>query len=120
MIELVPALPRNCLGFIAKGEVTKSDYKDVVDPAIEQALQSTEKLSILYVLGDDVSSVDLSAMIEDAKTAHAYYDRIDKLALVTDKPQMKTAMKAMSHFMDKDVRVFSTKEEAVASEWLTH
>ena len=39
MIELIPDLPENVLGFSAKGEVTVEDYETVLIPAVEARIK---------------------------------------------------------------------------------
>lgn len=51
MIELIPNLPTNVIGFIASGQITASDYETVIIPAIESALKSHGTVRILYQLG---------------------------------------------------------------------
>lgn len=40
MIELLPDLPNKVVGIIASGQVTASDYEDVVIPAIESTIET--------------------------------------------------------------------------------
>lgn len=40
MIDRIPGLPNNVVGFTASGDVTRADYEDRLDPAIEKALET--------------------------------------------------------------------------------
>ena len=44
MIEIIEGFPDNVVGILAKGEVTRKDYLEVVIPAIDKALKRNAKL----------------------------------------------------------------------------
>ena len=46
MIEIIEDLPDNVVGILAKGEVTRKDYLDVLIPAIDAALKRNAKLRL--------------------------------------------------------------------------
>jgi hypothetical protein len=53
MIEPVPGLPENVLGFKAAGTVTAKDYETVIIPAVEKMFAERDKVRFLYYLGDE-------------------------------------------------------------------
>jgi hypothetical protein len=46
MIEIVEGFPENVVGILAKGQVTRKDYLEVVIPAIDKALKRNTKLRL--------------------------------------------------------------------------
>ena len=42
MIEKIPHLPDNVLGFTAKGTVTVNDYESIIIPAVEELFSCVE------------------------------------------------------------------------------
>lgn len=50
MIERIPNLPNNVLGFTAKGKVTSEDYVKVLIPAVEKMLKEKKKYASSIIL----------------------------------------------------------------------
>jgi len=119
MIELIPSLPDNVIGFVAKGEVTKKDYVEVLEPAVEQTLKAHDKLRILYVLGKDFTGFSGGAMWEDGKVGMGHISRWEKIAVVSDEAWIRHAVNALGYMLPGKVRTFTVAEEADASEWIT-
>jgi hypothetical protein len=84
MLERIPDLPDTVLGFKASGELTSDDYRDVLVPAVEAALQGQEKLRLLYVLGDEVTGFSAGAAWQDTKVGMGHITKWEKIAVVTD------------------------------------
>ena len=57
MIETIPDLPDNVLGFAAKGTITANDYESIVIPAVEAMFSRLGKVRFLYHLGEAFSSI---------------------------------------------------------------
>lgn len=53
MIQLLDSLPDKVIGLVAHGDVRAADYRSVVAPAVDRALEHRDRLRLLYVLGDD-------------------------------------------------------------------
>ncbi len=61
MIEMVEGFPDNVVGILAKGEVTRKDYLEVVIPAVEKGLRRNAKVRLYYELGSEFTGIDLGA-----------------------------------------------------------
>lgn len=61
MLERISDLPDSVVGIRALGEVTGDDYRNVLTPAVEDALEGGHKVRLLYVLGEDVKGLGLTA-----------------------------------------------------------
>ena len=98
MIERIDDLPAGVIGLRASGKLSKEDYTDDLEPAIEEGV-ATGKLRLLFEL-DDFDGLGEGAWVEDAKTgARAYLkDRHvwHRFALVTDTEWVAKATKGFA------------------------
>jgi hypothetical protein len=119
MIELIPSLPDNVIGFVAKGEVTREDYVDVLEPAIQSALLAHDKIRLLYVLGADFTGYSGGAMWEDGELGTEYLKSWERIAVVSDTPWVRHTVGVFGHLMPGRIKVFTVAEEAEAAAWVT-
>jgi SpoIIAA-like len=119
MIELIPALPDNVIGIVAKGEVTREDYTDRIVPAIERALAEHDKIRLLYVLGAEFTGFSGGAMWEDGKLGLGHLGRWERIAFVAREAWVRHAVNAFGYLIPGEVKVFDLADEADASAWVT-
>jgi len=119
MIDLIPGLPDNVVGFVGKGEVTSDDYSDTLIPAVEAALADNDKIRLLYVLGKDFTGFSGGAMFEDGKVGMAHLGHWEKMAVVADEKWIRTAVEVFGYLIPGRVKTFTVDHEADASEWVT-
>lgn len=118
MIEAIQGLGEGVLGFEAKGEVTAADYEQVLVPAVDAALEGNDKLSLLYVLGDEFSGYDAGAMWQDTKLGATHLTSWERIALVTDHETYGHMARAFGFLIPAHVRVFATAELDDAKAWV--
>jgi hypothetical protein len=118
MIELLPNLPSEVVGFIASGRVTANDYESVVFPAIESKLEAHGKVRILYQIGPKFSGFTAGAMWDDAKVGLAHLRAWEKIAIVTDVDWIRGAVGIFSFLVPCPVKMFSNSEFAEAKDWI--
>lgn len=118
MIEIIPDLPDNVLGFTAKGEVTAEDYESVLIPAVETKLKQHDKIRLLYHIGPDFTGFSAHAMWDDAKVGLHHMTAWEKIALVTDVKWMRGSVKIFGFAMHGHLKVFSNNQLSEAKEWL--
>jgi hypothetical protein len=94
MIERIEAMPAGTIGLRASGKLTKDDYVNVLEPALEEGVGSGE-LRLLFVL-TDFDGLEAAAISEDMKTGlrawvrdHSAWKRF---AVVTDVDWVARAM----------------------------
>jgi len=94
MIERIEAMPAGTIGLRASGKLTKDDYVNVLEPALEEGVGSGE-LRLLFVL-TDFGGLEAAAISEDMKTGlrawvrdHSAWKRF---AVVTDVDWVARAM----------------------------
>jgi hypothetical protein len=118
MLELLTDLPDHVVGVRAVGEVEDDDYEDVLVPAIEDRLSRHDKISLLYVLGDEFTGYDGGAMWEDTKLGLKTFNSYDRMAIVTDAAWVRRSVKAFGWLIPGEVRVFHVDNLAEARTWI--
>jgi len=100
MIEKIPDLPNNILGFTAKGTITANDYESVIIPAVEELFSIEGKVRFLYQLGKDFKGFEAAAIVSDIEWIRA-------------------AIKIFGLVIPGHVRVFHNNELAEAIRWIS-
>ncbi len=119
MIERIPGLPENVLGFAASGRVTADDYESVLIPAVESVLAHREKVRFLYHIGKGCSGFEAGAMWDDAKVGLRHLASWERVAVVTDIEWIRAAVKVFGILMPGHVRVFHNSELDQAMRWVS-
>ena len=119
MIEQIPDLPDNTLGFTATGRVTANDYESIIIPAVNEHFSRQRKVRFLYHLGEAFTGFEAAAMWDDAKLGLAHLAGWERLALVTDVEWIRAALKVFALAIPGHVRVFHNRELGDAKRWIT-
>jgi SpoIIAA-like len=118
MVEQIPDLPDNVLGFTAKGTVTAKDYESVIIPAVEALFSRKKKVRFLYHLGADFSGFEAAAVWDDTKLGLKHLGGWEKMAVVSDVEWIRAAVKIFGIAIPGRVRVFHDGELAEATRWI--
>lgn len=118
MVERIPDLPDNVLGFTAKGTVTAHDYESIIIPAVEQLFARQQKGRFLYHLGEDFTGFEAAAMWDDTKLGLTHLAGWEKLAVVSDVEWIRAAVKIFGLAIPGHVRTFHNAEFADAKQWI--
>jgi len=118
MVERIPDLPENVLGFTAKGKVSANDYESVIIPAVEAMFSREGRARFLYHLGEDFAGFEAAAAWDDAKLGLRHLAGWERLALVSDVEWIRAALKVFGLAMPGHVRVFHNRELAEATRWV--
>ena len=119
MIEILRGFPTNVVAIACHGQVTKKDYEDVLIPAVEKALQSHDKIRMLYEVGSDFAGYDAGAALEDFKTGMEHLMHWERVAVITDIEWIAAAVKVFGIFLPGALRVYSSADAAQARLWIT-
>ena len=119
MIEPIPGLPANALGFKAKGKVTAKDYEEVLIPAVEALFRSHDKVRFLYQLGADFTGFEAAAAWDDTKLGLKHLTGWERMAVVSDVEWIRVVIKAFGLVLPGHVRVFHDRELAEAVRWIS-
>lgn len=119
MIERIEEMPAGTIGLRATGRLTVEDYREVLEPALKEGVDSGQ-LRLVFVLAD-FDGLDHGAWVEDLKTGlrawvrdHSAWHRF---ALVTDVEWVAKAMRAFAWMAPGEVRVFALDEQGAARDW---
>jgi hypothetical protein len=82
MIEELHDLPDGVIGFEASGEISASDYRDVVVPALERAFAGGEVRFVIVMR--DFTGMSGGALWEDLKVGVEHLRGWRRIAVVTD------------------------------------
>lgn len=120
MIERIEDMPAGTTGLRASGVLTREDYRDVLEPALAEAV-AAGGIRLVFVL-TSFEGLAPGAWIEDMKTGlnawvrdHAAWRRF---ALVTDVEWVARAMHTFAWMAPGEVREFGLEQEQAAREWV--
>lgn len=120
MIERIEEMPAGTIGLRASGKLSKSDYVEVLEPALKEGVESGE-LRLLFAL-PDFDGLEPGAMMEDIETGlrawvrdHSAWKRF---AFVTDVEWLVKSMRAFAWLAPGEVRIFGMAELEEAKGWV--
>lgn len=122
MIETISGMPEGTIGFMASGEVTREDYRDVLVPALREAAEGGAEMRLLFVIGPEFETYDPGALFEDAKTGldleFAHRAKWRRCAVVTDVRWIRRAINLFGFMAPGELRCMGLNEVAAAREWI--
>ncbi|MPV66885.1 STAS/SEC14 domain-containing protein [Burkholderia sp. BE17] len=118
MIEILNEMPPGVVGFVAKGQVTRKDYEDILIPKMTEILAAHRRVRCYYELGSDFSGMDPGAAWEDFKLGVQHITQWERIAVVTDVEWVRFALAAFRFVIPGDVRVFASGDSVAARAWI--
>ena len=118
MFTAIEDLPKGAVGFEAHGRVTDADRRTVLEPTIEWALESSDKIRLLYVAASDFAGYDRGGLYDDAVFGTRPFTDFDRIAFVGDDGPYTRSVAALDGLMPAALRVFATAEIGKAKAWL--
>ncbi|MCD2441326.1 STAS/SEC14 domain-containing protein [Agromyces sp. SYSU K20354] len=118
MIEPLEYLPAGVIGFRAVGTVEASDYRDVLDPAIDAAVAGPDSVNLVFVMGDEFDHVSFPAMLEDAKLIRVPHEAWGRAAFVTNHDVLGAVATAFGGLVPGEFRVFPLEKQGEAVAWV--
>jgi hypothetical protein len=107
MILRIEGMPEGTIGLRASGKLSKSDYTEVLEPALREGVESGA-LRLLFVL-TDFDGLELGAIPEDVKTGLRVWVRDHskwkRFALVTDVEWVAKAMQMFAWMTPGEVLI---------------
>jgi hypothetical protein len=117
MIELIPDLPENVLGFRATGDVTVGDYETVIIPAVEARIKESGKIRVLAHLGPDFTGFKSGVLLQDAKLGLEHIKAWEKIAVVTDQQSIRDSITTFGWLIPGEIELFYNAGLPDAIEW---
>jgi hypothetical protein len=121
MVERIEqGMPSGTIGLKASGKLTADDYREVMEPALQEAIEGGEA-RVLFLL-TDFDGLEPSAAIEDIKTGFKvevlHRDAWKRLALVTDEDWVAKAMHLFAWLVPGEMKTFEPDQLAEAKSWV--
>ncbi len=120
MIERIGDMPSGTIGLRAGGKLSKEEYAQVLEPALQEGVESGE-LRLLFLL-TDFEGLEPSAYAEDMKTGlrawirdHSTWKRF---ALVTDSEWVAKAMHMFAWMTPGEVKIYEPGDLEEAKAWV--
>ena len=112
MMEIIPGLPDNVVGIIARGRVTNEECDAVLRPAMECSLKKHDKVRLYYEVGSRFPG----AGWDDLAIEHL--PQWERIAVVTDTGWVRHTVNALRFLLASEVRVFTTEERKEGRAWI--
>ncbi len=116
VIKVIEDMPVGTIGLEASGKVTDDDYRDVLVPVVEAALERG-KVRLMYVV-DEHSSYSLGAIWADTKVGFRDLKGWERVAVISDADWLEHAVKAFGWMVPGEVKVFEPDDVRDAKAWL--
>ena len=116
MIQVISNMPVGTIGLRASGKISEDDYRDVLVPTINAAMEQG-KVRLLYVLEDE-AGYKPGAVWADTKMWFKNLKGWERVAIVSDADWLENAVKAFGWLMPGEVKVFEPDDVRAAKQWL--
>ena len=116
MLRTIPDLPPGVIGIEAVGEVHASDYRDVLRPAIDQAV-ARGPIRLVYVLGEEFTGYSAGAVGQDFQLGFDHISGWARTAVVSDVDWVVHLTAAFGWLVPGEMRRFSLAQRAEAVRW---
>jgi hypothetical protein len=117
VIERIEGAPAGVIAFKAVGRVESSDYRQTLEPAVQEAIATKGSVRLVYELGDEFTGYSPGAAWEDLKLGGGNLSAWERCAVVTDHALLRDAVRAFAVFMPGSVKVFPVAELGEAMSW---
>ena len=120
MIERIQEMPAGTIGLRASGKLTRDDYRDVLEPALREGIDSGE-LRLLFVL-TGYDGLEAKAIPEDIRTGlsawFGHHSVWKRFALVTDTDWVTKAMHMFAWMVPGDLMIRDLDGLDEAKSWV--
>lgn len=117
MIKLKQTNDPQQLEVTLSGEVSASDYEEVLTPGIVEALQDNDCIRLLVIVEDDVS-YEFGAAWSDLRLGLSHWRGFDRIAVVTELNWVASTVGVVAPFAPCPMQVFQRVELEDARRWL--
>jgi hypothetical protein len=116
MIKELRDLPDGVIGFEASGEISASDYRDVVLPALERAFAGGEVRFVIVI--DSFKGMSGGALWEDLKVGFEHLRGWRRIAVVTDVEWVTHLTGLFGWMTPGETKVFPLDQRDQAVAWV--
>jgi hypothetical protein len=119
MIQELPGMPANMVGFRATGAVSKDDFDSIVTPAVEAIVKKTGELNYLLWIDTPLHNFTVGAWWEDALLGIKKISRWKRAAIISDSTGINTFTNIFSYVVPGEFKGFKPSELNKAVEWVS-
>lgn len=119
MIIVREDVPHGVLAVEGVGQISRSDYQDILIPELERAFAHGDKVRFLYHLGDEFQGFAPGALLDDMKVGLKHLGDFQRIAVVCDKKWVQQAVRLIGFLTPCPIKTFSLDESETAFIWLT-
>jgi hypothetical protein len=120
MVERIDDMPAGTIGLRASGKLSRDDYREVLEPALREGIESGE-LRLVFVL-TDFDGLETGALREDVRTGlsawFGHHSAWKRFALVTDVEWVAKAMHMFAWMTPGDVMICDLDRLDEAKAWV--
>lgn len=116
MIQQIPDLPFNMVGFHSSGEVTKEDF-EIVKAKVSELVEKTGKLNYLLYLDNSPSDFTIGAWLQDALLGINNLTKWNRASIISDSEAVDNFTTVFSKIMPGEFKVFPKAEYDMAVDW---
>lgn len=117
MIDILPGLPSNVIGFKATGEVTKEDYEKVVFPGIKRHMDTFGELNFVFFVDTPLKNFSPGAWIRDIWLQIKKLAAWHKVAIISDVENVRRFTDTISHILPGKYKGFLSSQLEDAVRW---
>ncbi|MGB0092659.1 MAG: STAS/SEC14 domain-containing protein [Solirubrobacteraceae bacterium] len=122
MVHKIQDMPPGTVGLRVTGELTREDYRGVIEPALRDAVASGE-VRLMLVAAEGFDTMTAGARIEDAKTnlslGLGHLSAWKRSAIVSDSEWVRNAFTLLGWLTPVEIRVWRSDEESQAKAWVS-
>jgi SpoIIAA-like len=109
--------PDTVLAFRAVGKIDAVDYERVLQPAVQEMVDTLGELRLVYVLGDEFDGYTAGAGWEDAKLGIPNLSKWKRCAVVTNHEWVEHLIGIFGWLMPGEIKAFTLEEVQAAIAW---
>ncbi|WP_127902645.1 STAS/SEC14 domain-containing protein [Solirhodobacter olei] len=118
-LTILTGFPADVLAVEARGHVGRSDYEEVLIPAVRDRVKAEGRLKMLYKIGPGFEGFSAGAAWDDAKLGFLHMGDFARIAVVADIDWIRMGVKLMAPLMACPVHVFHLAEIEAAKDWIS-
>jgi len=118
MIETQGPQPGGVMEIRFTGTITGRDYDEVLIPALEAAIEKSDKLRLLCLFDADFEAFELEAAWDDAKIGLRHWNVFERVAVVADTPWIRQTIRAAGFMVNCPVQLFDVEQADDGRRWL--
>jgi stage II sporulation SpoAA-like protein len=117
MIEPIPGLPENVIGFRASGDITKKDYDQVVFPTVSKQLKEGKELNYIFMVDTNLKDFSAGAWVQDIWLGLKDLFKWNRVAIVSDSEKIRSFTDKAGHLIPGTYKGFTKGQLDEAINW---